>query len=197
VKQRPNEEFLFQDQSTFKRELGFLMDIGYIENVNLDLFSNRQNIITQAGELLIMLRERLNPFNPLLEMLKPSEPRLDLTASPSVPRATAAARFGARQTPIVEALTPGHFPHIYLKRIYEKKMKRNLNADLEILSRDQSAFKRELGFLMDIGYIENANLNLFSNNQNILDKLDITRAGELLITLHDPPNPFRRLTTVT
>ena len=49
----------------------------------------------------------------------------------------------------------------------------------------QNAFKRELGFLIDNGFIENINLDLFEGGQNILDKLTITEAGRLLIALRE------------
>ena len=62
MKNDSNQEFIFQNQNAFKRELGFLIDNGFIENINLDLFEGGQNIldkltITEAGRLLIALRE--------------------------------------------------------------------------------------------------------------------------------------------
>ena len=80
-------------------------------------------------------------------------------------------------------MTTGVFPYVYLKDIYNKKMKNDSNQ--EFIFQNQNAFKRELGFLIDNGFIENINLDLFEGGQNILDKLTITEAGRLLIALRE------------
>jgi hypothetical protein len=42
-----------------------------------------------------------------------------------------------------------------------------------------------MGFLIDNGFIENINLDLFKGGQNILDQLTVTEAGRLLISLRE------------
>jgi hypothetical protein len=84
-------------------------------------------------------------------------------------------------------MTTGVFPYAYLKDIYNKKMKKDPNQ--VFIFQDQNAFKRELGFLIDNGFIENINLDLLEGGHNILDKLTITEAGRLLIALRENRTP--------
>ena len=86
-------------------------------------------------------------------------------------------------------MTTGVFPYAYLKDIYNKKIKKDPNQ--EFLFRDENAFKREMGFLIDNGFIENINLDLFEGGHNMLDKLTVTEAGCLLIGLRENRTPAR------
>jgi hypothetical protein len=174
-----DQEFIFQSQSAFKRELGFLVDGGYIQNLNLDLFADGENIlnkltITDAGKLLVELREngvadRLGGLN------------VGVGASPPMHLAWIYAESDNDLANIIKllVLSVGEFPYTYLSDIRNKKLGRDQNK--EFLFQDHSAFKRELGFLIDSGYIKNIDLGSFANGQNILDKITITEAGALLI----------------
>jgi hypothetical protein len=83
-------------------------------------------------------------------------------------------------------MTTGVFPYAYLKDIYNKKIGKDPNQ--EFIFQDGNAFKREMGFLVDNGFIENVNLDFFKEKENILDKLIITEAGKLLIGLREGHN---------
>jgi hypothetical protein len=85
-------------------------------------------------------------------------------------------------------MTTGVFPYTYLRDIYMKKSGKEPNQDF--IFRDESAFKREMGFLIDNGFIENINLDLFKGGQNILDQLTVTEAGRLLISLRESRAPY-------
>ena len=57
-------EFLWQDSPSFEREIGFLIDHGYPDNIDLEDFSHHENIfkkltITEAGKLYVRLRESI------------------------------------------------------------------------------------------------------------------------------------------
>jgi Caspase domain len=84
---------------------------------------------------------------------------------------------------LITILSRSSFPYAYLKDIYNMKMK--ADPDQEFLFQDQRAFKRELGFLIDNGFIENINLELFRDKENILDKLTITDAGREYVALNE------------
>jgi hypothetical protein len=61
----PDRTFILQPGSSFKRELNFLIDNGYLENVELSKFPDNTNIIdalkiTEAGELYLKFRESLS-----------------------------------------------------------------------------------------------------------------------------------------
>ena len=69
--------------------------------------------------------------------------------------------------------TMGYWPHHHLKAINDMKIRGN-SARFEF--QDQNAFKRELGFLIDNGYLENINLDEFRPGDNMLDRLVVTDA---------------------
>ena len=61
----PNQEFLWQSEpASFAREIGFLIDNGYLENVDMDELKKGGNILqklkpTEAGRLYVALRENV------------------------------------------------------------------------------------------------------------------------------------------
>jgi hypothetical protein len=78
-------------------------------------------------------------------------------------------------------LTMGQYPYDYLKSIYNKK--EGFDPKREFLWQQQPAFKREMGFLLDHGYLENIGLEQFTDQENIIDKLILTEAGKLYVKL--------------
>ena len=63
--QDPDPTFILQPGSSFKRELNFLIDSGYLENVELSRFPDKSDIIdelkiSKAGELYLKFRESLS-----------------------------------------------------------------------------------------------------------------------------------------
>jgi len=80
-------------------------------------------------------------------------------------------------------LTMGQFPHAYLKSIHDRK--EGFDPKQEFLWHQQPGFKREMGFLIDHGYLENIGLEGFTDRQNIFDKLTLTEAGKLYVKLRE------------
>jgi hypothetical protein len=80
-------------------------------------------------------------------------------------------------------LTMGQFPYDYLKAIYDRK--EGFDPKREFLWHQQQGFKREMGFLIDHGYLENIGLEDFTDKQNIFDRLTLTEAGKLYVKLRE------------
>jgi hypothetical protein len=81
------------------------------------------------------------------------------------------------------ALALGSYPYDYLKSIYDKKTGRDSNREFKL--QPGASFKREMNFLIDLGYLENVDLSKFPDNSNILDELTITEAGESYIKFRE------------
>jgi hypothetical protein len=81
------------------------------------------------------------------------------------------------------ALTLGPYPYDYLKAIYNKK--NGLDPDRTFVLQPGAAFKREMNFLIDSGYLANIDLSGFSDNVDILDALTITETGELYVKFRE------------
>ena len=81
------------------------------------------------------------------------------------------------------ALALGAFPYNYLKSIYDKKTGTDRNQEFTL--QEGSSFKREINFLIDLGYLENIDLSRIADNSNILSKLAITEAGEQYIKFRE------------
>jgi hypothetical protein len=80
-------------------------------------------------------------------------------------------------------LTLGPYPYSYLKSIHAKKTGADPNH--AFLLQPGNSFKRELNFLIDMGYLENVELSKFQDLSNIIDELKITETGELYLKLRE------------
>lgn len=83
--------------------------------------------------------------------------------------------------------TLGYWPHHHLKAINDMKARGDHHNKFEF--DDQNAFKRELGFLIDNGYLENINLDQFKQGDDILDRLTVTDAGKHYLTVRESLSP--------
>jgi hypothetical protein len=82
------------------------------------------------------------------------------------------------------AFTVGQWPYNHLKAIYDKKT--GLLPDKEFKFHEYpSSFKREIGFLIDNGYLQNINLDEFKDGDEMFDMLTITKAGEAYIRFRE------------
>ncbi len=83
--------------------------------------------------------------------------------------------------------TMGTWPYRHLKSIHDKKVTNGTNE--EFLFREDNAFKREMGYLIDNGYLENINLDCFKKGENMLDRLTITEIGRRYIEFRESLTP--------
>ena len=83
--------------------------------------------------------------------------------------------------------TMGYWPYNHLRVINDMKIRGNPNDRFEF--RSENAFKRELGFLIDNGYLENINLDSFQDRENMLDKLTVTDAGRHYLAFRESLAP--------
>jgi hypothetical protein len=62
--QDPDQEFILREGASFKREMNFLIDGGYLENVDLSSFPDNSNIldklaVSDKGKIYVKFREQL------------------------------------------------------------------------------------------------------------------------------------------
>jgi hypothetical protein len=83
--------------------------------------------------------------------------------------------------------TMGEWPYNHLKSIYDMKARNSPNEAFKFQSND--AFKRELGYLIDNGYICNINLDEFKDTEPILHKLTLTDTGRRYVEFRESLAP--------